>query len=210
MLLWIVLTAVIIAAVFLIEFEKWTATTLCLVSTIGLWFWLSGTNFFTWIAENWTAMLAYVGIYLVIGVIWSFVKWFSFLVGFRDKYAELKAKDESSVKKAHTAWFRQHKLNPNGQVPEQLQTEYDQYMRTEHWTPWRGESHYYGNPLDRRPQASENKSRIVAWISFWPFSLVGTLFNDPIRKLINWIFNSLKDTYQAMSNRVLPNIPEMK
>lgn len=58
------------------------------------------------------------------------------------------------------------------------------------------------SPVINIPQASYNKGRIIAWMSFWPFSFIGTLLNDPIRKLFNQIFNQFKNLYQRMANNI--------
>ena len=52
------------------------------------------------------------------------------------------------------------------------------------------------------PQASHNKGKIVAWIAFWPFSFIGTVLNDPIRKMFNFIFDQFKGLYQKMANAI--------
>ncbi len=52
------------------------------------------------------------------------------------------------------------------------------------------------------PQASDNKGKIIAWMIYWPFSLVGTLLNDPVRKLFNLIFDQFKNLYQKMADSI--------
>lgn len=99
--------------------------------------------------------LGYAGIYVVIGVTWSFAKWFFFLRNERDRIRE--------------------------------------YNKNEKITPYTGIN---------IPQASKNKSKIIAWMAYWPFSFIGTLLNDPIRKLFNSIFNEFKELYQKMANSI--------
>lgn len=49
------------------------------------------------------------------------------------------------------------------------------------------------------PKARRHKSLITGWIGFWPFSLIITLIDDPLRALINWMFRRLRDTYDAIA-----------
>jgi hypothetical protein len=102
--------------------------------------------------------LGYVGIYIVLGVLWSFAKWWLFLRNQRDAF-RLIVKNAKSVNNIKSSFFIV-------------------------------------------PQASQNKSKIVAWMAYFPFSFVGTLLNDPIRKLFNSIFNQFKNLYQRMANSI--------
>jgi len=38
---------------------------------------------------------------------------------------------------------------------------------------------------------------------FWPFSLVGTLLNDPVRKLFKFIYNRINGLYQKIADEIL-------
>ncbi len=58
------------------------------------------------------------------------------------------------------------------------------------------------------PMASENKALITSWISHWPISALWTLINDPIKKLLNFIFNQIKSVFQKMSNRIFRSVTQ--
>lgn len=137
--------------------------------------------------------LLYVGGYLLIGVVWSFIKWFSFLMGFRDEFKAGKA-----------AFLNGLKLNPEGQVPEDQMDGFQNFM---HKWKWGG---YHGNDLTMRPRASNNKARITSWMSLWPYSVVGTVLNDPIKRLFTWLFNGFKALYQKMSDAIFAKHVELK
>ena len=57
-----------------------------------------------------------------------------------------------------------------------------------------------------RPSALDNKGRIIAWISYWPMSFVATLLNDPLRHLVEWIYDHFRNMYEAMSTRMFKGI----
>ena len=134
--------------------------------------------------------LMFVGAYLVAGIIWSFIKWFSFLMAFRDEYRETKGR-----------WLIKKGLSKQMVLDEALQKSFFSDLSF---------AKFRGNSLTEKPKASTNKRRIVAWMSFWPFSAVGTLINDPVRRFFNFLFNQFKATYQRMSDRVMASHSELK
>jgi hypothetical protein len=61
-----------------------------------------------------------------------------------------------------------------------------------------------------RPRAAKNKRSIVSWMCYWPFSVVGTVLNDPVRRLFSFLFKSFKALYQKLSDHVFRNEMELK
>ncbi len=126
-----------------IEWFGWTTFTVIVSIAAAKLFHLF--DIIVYIKENALQSVVYTIAYIAIGVVWSFAKWFFFLINERDaarKYIE----DESN------------------------------------WTN-------FSPPVINVPQASHNKGKIIAWMTYWPFSFVGTILNDPFRKLFNFIFN---------------------
>lgn len=58
--------------------------------------------------------------------------------------------------------------------------------------------------LQDKIDAGENKSRITAWIAYWPWSLVWNLIGD----VCVTIYEQLQGVYQNISNKALKNIPQ--
>jgi hypothetical protein len=142
----------------------------------------------------WT--LLYVGAYVGVGVGWSFVKWFSYLMSFRDAFHEQK-----------DAFCLKNGLDSKVQVPEDKMEAFERHLASN--VGW--STAHRGQLLSmERPRASKNKARITAWASFWPFSVVGTVLNDPIRRLFNFLFNQFKALYQKMSDWVFRKDLELK
>lgn len=48
-------------------------------------------------------------------------------------------------------------------------------------------------------RARDNKALILSWIAYWPFSLLVTLLDDPIRALFNWMYRRLRKTYDNIA-----------
>lgn len=155
------IAAIIIIAIFLtiateIEWFGWTTITILGCVAAVQFFHIFDILLFA--KTNVIQTLSYVISYIAIGVVWSFVKWFSFLVNERNKNREWL---KGELKRTDRSWSR---------------------------------------PVLNIPQAADNKGRIIAWISYWPFSFIGTLLNDPFKKAINFIFNQFKSLYQRMAN----------
>lgn len=65
---------------------------------------------------------------------------------------------------------------------------------------------YKGDYQKIPPQTSDNKSRIVLWMTYWPVSMTWTLINDPIRKIFNWIYEVTAKSFQSDSDKVFADI----
>lgn len=163
MLLWevgIALALYVLCCV-LTQTEHWFWTTVVIISAcVGAQF-LHVADLWGFVRHQAGLTALYALGYLVLGVVWSFVKWLSFLLGFRR--------------------VRQRERE-----------------RSAFWQS----AYYRGGPLGQTPKAADNKGRIVGWISYWPFSLVGTLFNDPLRSLVQWLFERLSSSYQRVADYV--------
>jgi hypothetical protein len=196
MLPWIVLLGIVALFVWLtvlIETERWGWATISLVATCGITGILQGRGILDWFTSHWQEAALYTAGYLVVGVIWSFAKWFSYLMNFRDRLREKKAAFLTSrgIKGFDASAF----------IPEDLLKDFQDYL---------GSRYDDSRTLRVKPQASDNKARIVAWMSFWPFSFIGTVLNDPIRRLFNFLFNQFKALYQRMSDHVFRNDKELQ
>jgi hypothetical protein len=150
----------------LTETERFGWATLAVVGSVVIAQWMQWADLWGAVRANAMVSAVYVGGYVVTGVAWSFVKWFSFLMRFRDVLKDVK----------------------------------DQ--RSEHYRAVT----YRGFSLTRRPQAAEAKGKITAWMVFWPFSLIGTVLNDPIRRLFAFLFGRFKHLYQRMSDAVFKDV----
>jgi hypothetical protein len=172
------------------ELERFGLATLTLIATLVGAQCFHLADILGFMQHHTVESLVGVGMFLVVGVVWSFAKWFFFLVNFRDKFRELR-----------TAWFVNNKLDPTQPLPDDLK------LKSEGVDPFGWSYRAWHNM--QKPRASDNKSRIIGWMAFWPFSMVGTLLNDPIRKLFTWLFNQLKGLYQRMADKILGNEMDM-
>ena len=56
------------------------------------------------------------------------------------------------------------------------------------------------------PQVSEHKYDIMRWMFYWPFSMTSTIVRDFTRKVYTVVYNSIKDTFQSISNKIYEDI----
>lgn len=172
------------------ELERFGLATLAMIVTLAAFQFLHFADVFGFVTHHIVESLIGVAVWMAIGVAWSFAKWFFHLMNFRDKFRELRTK-----------WFIDNKLDPTQPLPENLKDEVGDLTQL-------GWSYRSWHNM-QKPRAADNKSRIIGWMAFWPFSMVGTLLNDPIRKLFTWIFNHLKGLYQKMADKILGNEMDM-
>jgi hypothetical protein len=182
----VILVAAFVVEAVLTEVELFGWATITLVSTVITAHFVHLIDLVSVVRLHFVSSVLYMLAYLAIGIVWSFVKWFSFLLSFRDEYR--RRKEEFLFK-------NQYANNFDGN---------EAFIKSACY------SNFHDNTLTHKPLVSRNKARIVAWMSFWPFSLVGTFINDPARKLFNFLFNRFKALYQRMSDTVFASHPELK
>jgi hypothetical protein len=173
-------------------------------ATVGLVLCVAAAQFFHFVdllgfvKDNTGTALGYAGLYVVCAIPWSFIKWFSFLRNYRDQFREYKGK-----------FLTSRSIPTTASVPLDLLPDFKDWLNQNYnWR--RGDVNLIGLQSLERPRARQNKSRIVSWMAFWPFSLVGTLLNDPVRRLFTWLFQAFSSLYQRMADYVFRNDVELK
>jgi len=179
-LLPILAAVVILAAIVLTEIEHFGAATVTLVASVAALHYFDVFNVMGFVKSNFESVAIYTVAYFVAGIVWSFVKWFSYLYSFRDRYREAKEKFNSTFS--------------GGNLDDAFRD--------------------YLNRVDKRdllvrPSETNNKGRIIAWISLWPFSIIGTVLNDLVRRIYTRIYNHYKALYQKVVKYVFRNDPDL-
>lgn len=172
--------ALFIILTILTELEHWGWSTLTLIAAVAAAYFTKAVDFRALLTTNLLDVAVYTVGYFVAGVAWSFVKWFSFLYRFRDRYREAREDFKQSIK-----------VDPEN---------YDRELKS--WLARRS--------LDERPTAAKNKSRIVGWMAFWPCSFLGTLINDPVRRIFNALYSGFRRLYERVADHVFRNDPIFK
>ena len=142
-----------------------------------------------------TIMLCALG-YFPAGTIWGTIKWILFLHRFKDARREALEAFHDDQEKA-----RARVLSKN-----QYPTDETIINRTDREAL--SLQFYKSTPLLKAPRIRDYKSKVVGWICFWVFSIVGTVFHDLARHVSLWIYHRISDLLQWMSNKIVGDIPE--
>jgi hypothetical protein len=129
-----------------------------------------------------TALL--IASYFAIGIGWSFVKWVLFLHKENFKYRDFKTQFLAKKNAAE--------LTP--ELAASLMEDLDSHNKYEAYRDHR----ISATP----PQFLDHKGKLTRWATYWPFSIIGTLLNDVVRKSWTYIINLLQGTYQRVSNHI--------
>lgn len=184
--------------------DNWGQATLTTVLGAFIVSHMFGVNF-EFIKENAGNFALGFGVYLVVGVVWSFMKWFSTLRRVADQVVESKER-----------FIAFNKVKQNIVIPESfLEDSYedgpDRRQEFASYVNWFSGIAAVGITKEEiienvRPKAAQNKASITGWIAFWPLSAVWTLIDDPVRRLIDYIFARFKNLYELMSKSVFKGI----
>lgn len=68
----------------------------------------------------------------------------------------------------------------------------------------------WANKNPERPRVSSNKWRIVAWVIYWPASVLGTILNNFVSRIAHAVYDLLAKTYQRIVDNVWKQFDEPK
>jgi hypothetical protein len=183
---WVVI-AILMAI--LLEFEKegWATTFFSL--GIALLLWNFRTDIWTFISSNPTATIGFTVTYILIGIVWSFLKWNSYVKNAFNKLKTLKAD-----------FIREHKeINEKNRAKFNSKVQYSGIRKGDGGTLYLHDETLEEIIEKISPIASEKKSVITSWISYWPVSLMATLLNNPFRKFFEWVYDNLSGYYDKIT-----------
>jgi hypothetical protein len=174
---------VFIALVVLVEAEWFSSATLSLIIVVAATQYFNLIPLWGWLKHNYFMLGVYIPGYLAFGaLVWSFTKWYLFLKAFQ--YAR---------QEAIRVFLEGRKEGLPPATPEGIRTGI-------------GYQRYKNTRLSDTPRASDYKGKIIAWMCWWPLSMIGTLLNDPVRKFFNWAYLHLSGYYQRMANKMVPEL----
>lgn len=120
--------------------------------------------------------MTWIGIatYAVIGILWGFVKWYFYLLRYRDKHTDMGAK-KGRFGAEYDALVAKND-------PDVVGISRSEYILKKLYVP----------------TATSNKYLISIWIVWWPFSAISTLAGDVLTRLVNiiidkfmWLYNQI-------------------
>ena len=178
-----------------VEEEGWATTAVSIALALLLWNY--GRDIWSFVKDDYGVTLLFVLGYLVAGVVWSFLKWNEFVKKKINTFKKVRA--ELIVKRPE---FSDTNGKDMGHLCDNLRVN--------------GFSGMYGHNvksmgeliLKITPIGSENKAAIVAWISYWPLSLLATLLNNPFRRLFEYVYSLVANAYDKISEKHFKSLVE--
>jgi hypothetical protein len=195
---WVISLAIFFLLTWFTEDDKDVLATLC----VGVFIWTAATvNDFS-VFVNPLLWVKWFGIYLIVGCLWSFIKWFSFLHRAKDRLQKLKA----SFAKHNPTLVVDNKVTDEG-FPRFAKHLYENNYVSQFISPngYSGNERTIQERSDVIPSVREQFGSLVGWIVWWPMSAFWTLLNDPIRRLAEFLVRSLKGAYTQMGQAVFRN-----
>lgn len=191
--LWIILALVGIAIVIIysVEHEHSFGAFLGLLAS-GMLLHFTGTVNMLDVLHNWQQLLTFIGAYILMGVVWSMIKWRLYV----SEWAKTQVENLRSCKNQ----FLKELRRTNGETFDEIPSKY-----AELFTSWsEGNAHYseskeilgvntgLGSPRQvvqtkEHLGIVDNISRILIWCLYWPFSMLWTLIDDPFKKLVQFL-----------------------
>lgn len=166
--------------------DKFRTSSFILV--IALVFFLGFTNLpiLQAVREQPSLILYYVLGYLGIAAVWAMIKWrMFFLPKLFERYEEFRS-----------GWLAKKGLN---EVPA------DGRLRGEMLDQARS---YGADPTYHR-MVSNNKARIMGWMAYWPFSLLGTFVGDFMHRVLTTMYKMVAGLFQRMSDGMASRYDEL-
>lgn len=160
------------------EFKSGGLATMLVVFVLCLLQWYGDIHVFTFIFENpLICVLLGVG-YFATGTAWSVVKWWFYVKQQKRLYDEVRHR-----------FCIDKNLDENNPIPDDFKDAFKSYC-------------VYNSRIEICPQVSNHKSDVFLWIGYWPWSMLWTILNDPITRLIKNIYHMISGFLQKISNSI--------
>ncbi len=177
---WILFALFIMADIFFLEHDNgFGATSIVIAFLVTIFFFGDWNPFPLMMADPLLAVELVLG-YFIFGAVWAVVKWYFHGLNERDEYRVIKQR------------FFSNEGIAGDKIPQDLISKWE-------------------NLVERRfskgvpPDWMQSKATMTMWMSHWPFSLVWTVLNDPIRRIFMFIYSRLGGIMQWITDRQFKN-----
>ena len=154
---------------------------------LALLLWNYGKDVWGFVSTNIATTIYFSLGYIILGMGWSILKWNEFV-----------KKKIENFKKVRSEYLEQNKTFKDTDKIH-LKGICD-YLRNCGFKVWGSDVESMKDIVVKiMPNGSDNKSSIIAWISYWPLSLTATLLNNPFRRLWLYIYSLCLGVYDKIS-----------
>lgn len=227
MAFWILIAVECVLLLALIEFEQHVWAFISIAMCLAVVHFLGDVNLATFVKDHhWWIGLYAIG-YFAIGAAYSLWKWGLYNADCKEHndkvFAEYKATLPRRLREAQNNLARaksptDHRGNPvsvdakvvadcektvadytasieSGRLIGLTVSEWKNTEAYARWEDWRGIRHGITKPVE-----SEHASRLIAWIAYWPPSMLVWLLSDPMRRLAKRIYQAMSGLYRRVGN----------
>jgi hypothetical protein len=190
--LWCTLIGLFITTAILLEneFEGWATTVVSL--SLALFIWLNQEAVFGFIKHNPSQLLGFIGSYIVVGIVWSIVKWQLYVRRAFKPLKEIKAEFITKFKVLDEKTLVElNKMISNANIEKA--SGYSN-LNPSFKTPFEDTIN------ELTPLASKKKSVITSWLMYWPVSFLATLLNNPFKRFFIWIYDNISGLYDKITD----------
>ncbi|HTM68611.1 MAG TPA: hypothetical protein VL426_04885 [Candidatus Binatia bacterium] len=179
----------------LIEYEKVGWATFSLIATFAVLHFFGDFNVVSAAIHNPITALIVAAGYFAAGTAWSVIKWWFYVRNCREDYDKKKAA------------FLERNGVEGAAIPDALKGKWKEELEGDYRYGGRGSrrASFAGGII---PKAGDHKGRIMTWMCYWPWSMVWTLINDPVKRLFKQIYLQIQGLLQSISNRAFRGVED--
>ena len=175
---WSIVVIELLLLIWFVEYEWAGFSTISVVVFLLALQYVAKVPVWKWITGNPLLLGKLILLYVVGGVMWSFIKYFFAL-----------KKLARTIKGIRSVW-------PDSKLQADGYTSFEQFIKKTHYT------------LDEElnPNKYETTKKLIFWGAYWPISMAWTLINDPIKRLLKFLFTELfKGVFIRMRMAIIGN-----
>jgi len=197
---------IILLVIITVQEEQYVWSTVICIASLAILQFIMKVDIWNYISINPTKLLVISLIYLSLSILWSGVKWVTFLY----KFKEYRAQKIIAYYQERELYLKQHneRLIAIGKEPLLSDSEEGKKVLGKMSEfAFLNDEFYKNSRLTKAPSFHKYKTDIVAWVIFWIPSFIGTLLNDFVHKLVTWIVTRFSAVYQTLSNKIVGDYP---
>lgn len=192
----------IVAASFVLfactEFERGFFATITIIVALCILHFAGGKTLFDYAIHHPARTFQILGAYLALGTFWGVNKWWFYVKRQRRKHDEALEEFRKEFKKEGALdRYRRSTLRPrlaHSEIEEALRSDKrtaDEVFKAA-WKEVVEQQTYGAIVFEFQPDPKKHKRRILIWMTYWPWSFLWTMLNDPFKAAYHWVLGLLR------------------
>ena len=184
---WLLVFLAVVLLTVLVESERGTIATFVTAGIIASMIYWTHFNLYSAVIYHPLTWAEWIVGWFIVGAIWGTVKWTLDVHKALGKYKEAKAD-----------FLREKKVD---NLTPTLAAEFSERLSRSYGYAFAGKGI---SPIP--PKARDHKSDIIRWMTYWPFSMIGFLLRDFVRRIWNHIYTYLVKTYDRIAKYIYRDV----